>query len=356
MSQKAKPSKPQKVRKKPATDDKPAAQSNAAYPRHDLSKVLRIPEAILVQNAGKDCSEKELAAFVKVGYGGPFRVEISSGIKFGLLDRPSAGQVSITDLARRALRPQHTGEDLQALREAVLNAPQISSVYEHYRGENLPDRKFFENALVDKFKVPPDKISDFIGIFERSLETAKLLQKIDDRIRVLDVTESISGNDDQRIRRKGKDVHVEPDDTCFVMMPFADPIGSYYQKIYEPAISKAGLKAVRADNEIFGVGKIMDQIWAGINSSRVLVAELTNRNPNVFYELGLAHALQKPVVLVAGKEEDVPFDLRHIRVIYYDMTDPFWGQKLLEKVAENVLSALQDPKEAILPRALELKA
>jgi hypothetical protein len=64
-----------------------------------------------------------------------------------------------------------------------------------------------------------------------------------------------------------------------------------------------------------------------------VVAELTTKNPNVFYELGLAHALEKPVVLVSSNEGDVPFDLKHIRVIYYDLTDPFWGQKLLDKIA-----------------------
>ncbi|MGH8660124.1 MAG: hypothetical protein ACREV4_17105 [Gammaproteobacteria bacterium] len=91
----------------------------------------------------------------------------------------------------------------------------------------------------------------------------------------------------------------------------------------------------------------MDQVWSGINAAKVLVAELTTRNPNVFYELGLAHALKKPVVLISSNESDVPFDLKHIRVIYYDVTDPFWGMKLLDKVAENILSAIQNPEEAV---------
>ncbi len=134
------------------------------------------------------------------------------------------------------------------------------------------------------------------------------------------------------------------------MMPFAAPLGDYYDKIYKPAIEKAGLRPVRADNEIFGTGKIIDQIWSGINAARVLVAELTSRNPNVFYELGLAHALEKPVVLISSNEGDVPFDLQHIRVIYYDVNDPFWGSKLLDKVAENVLSAIENPEEAVLRR------
>jgi hypothetical protein len=147
-----------------------------------------------------------------------------------------------------------------------------------------------------------------------------------------------------------KSVTVKSSDTCFVMMPFTVPLGGYYGKIYKPAIEKAGLTPVRADTEIFGTGKIIDQIWGGINKARVLVAEMTNRNPNVFYELGLAHALEKPVVLVSSNEADVPFDLQHIRVIYYDVNDPFWGSKLIDKISENILSALDNPEEAIFKR------
>lgn len=110
------------------------------------------------------------------------------------------------------------------------------------------------------------------------------------------------------------------------------------------------MKPVGADADIYGTGKIIDQIWRGNQSARVLVAELTGRNPNVLYELGLAHALRKPVVLVSSNKDDVPFDVQHVRVIYYDKNDPFWGQKLIEKVSENILSALQDPKDGILFR------
>ena len=72
----------------------------------------------------------------------------------------------------------------------------------------------------------------------------------------------------------------------------------------------------------------------------------------MFYELGLAHALSKPVVLISSNQDDVPFDLQHIRVIYYDMRDPFWGEKLIAKVSENIVSALKNPGEALLKRAV----
>jgi hypothetical protein len=131
------------------------------------------------------------------------------------------------------------------------------------------------------------------------------------------------------------------------MQPFGGHLGGYFDSIYKPAIEQAGLQALRADDEIFATGKIMDHTWRGIRAADVLVAELTSKNPNVFYELGLAHALEKPVVLVSSNQEDVPFDLRHIRVILYDQIDPFWGQKLVDKLADNIESALADPEEAI---------
>ena len=176
------------------------------------------------------------------------------------------------------------------------------------------------------------------------------------KFRVIDIsTESFTGQEkaQESFKKLEKTAKVKSGDSCFVMMPFSDPLGSYYEKIYKPAIEKAGMTAIRADNEIFGTGKIIDQIWSGINTSKVLVAELTTRNPNVYYELGLAHALHKPVVLVSSNKEDVPFDLHHIRVIYYDVSDPFWGNKLMDKIAENILSAISNPEEAIFKSEAE---
>lgn len=321
----------------------------AKYPRNAVDKSLRIPKAILEQNAGKPCTVAESAAFLGVGSAGPYQVEVSSGIKYGFLERPTPGQISVTDRAKRILRPQDPQDKLEGMREAVLNAPVISEVYGHYRGENLPDTQFFHNTLIDTFGVPADKVSEFQDIFIDSLREAELLAETDGKMRVIDVsTGSSVGNSSPTLKKLEKAVKVDANDSCFVMMPFAAPLGDYYNKIYKPAIEKAGLRPVRADAEIFGTGKIIDQIWSGINASKVLVAELTSRNPNVFYELGLAHALEKPVVLVSSNEADIPFDLKHIRVIYYDVNDPFWGSKLMDKVAENILSAINHPEEAVL--------
>jgi len=203
--------------------------------------------------------------------------------------------------------------------------------------------------VVSTYGIPLEKFDEFLDVFIESLETAGLLTKHGESFRVLDITEENKPKEEKsnRIEKLGKSVKIVTGETCFVMQPLAPPLGDYYKKNFKPAIEKTGLIAVRADADIFGTGKIMDQVWRGINAAKVVVVELTSRNPNVFYELGLAHALEKPAVLISSNQEDVPFDLKHIRVIYYDTNDPFWGTKLIEKVAENILSAISNPEEAI---------
>lgn len=345
MAKKAKP-----VVTKPVAP-KPGRPSNASnYPRQASPAALRIPNAILDQNAGKPCTDDQAAGFVGLASAkGPTAVEISSGIKYGFLTRPSPGHLEVTELSRQILRPKAPSDIKLGHQQAVLNAPVVSDVYLHYRGENLPDRQFFDNALEDSFGIPKDKLSEFKDIFRQSLDAAGLTEEDNQRVRILYPTNGAEQATavEERVQKASALAGVQSTDTCFVMMPFASPIGNYYELIYKPAIEKAGLTPVRADTEIFATGKIMDQVWSGINAASVLVAELTTKNPNVFYELGIAHALKKPVVLVSANEQDVPFDLKHIRVIYYDMNDPFWGQKLLTKVAENILSAITNPEEAI---------
>ena len=355
-----KPGKKKTTKKKAAKKPKESSNSSATdrYPRHSVERALRIPRAILDQHAGGTCTAAEAVKFSGgKSLTGTWRLEISSATKYGFLERLAGQKVRPSDLAKKILRPQNDGDEQSGYREAILNAPVLSEVYQQYRGENLPDDKFLKNAVVDKHGISEENYEAFKSILMESLATANLLNRHGDKIRLVDISsdDGASSQPSKRIQKLGKDVKVDASDTCFVMQPFAPPLGSYYEDIYKPAIEKAGLKPIRADTEIFGTGKIMDQIWSGIHSAKVLVAELTGRNPNVFYELGLAHALKKPVVLVSSNEEDVPFDLQHIRVIYYDVSDPFWGNKLVEKVAENILSAIQNPEEAIL-RDPEMKS
>ena len=101
-------------------------------------------------------------------------------------------------------------------------------------------------------------------------------------------------------------------------MPFGDVyLDEYYRKIIKPAVESAEYTVKRAD-EIYGIKPIIQDIFDGIREADILIADVTGRNPNVNYELGAAHMIDKEVILLSQTMEDVPFDYRHIRTIVYD--------------------------------------
>ena len=114
---------------------------------------------------------------------------------------------------------------------------------------------------------------------------------------------------------------------CFVILPFGAPFDEYYREIITPAGKSVGLEVIRAD-EVYDVRPIMEDIVTGIIEADVIIAEVTRRNPNVNYELGMAHALGKPVVIISQSSEDIPFDYKHVRAILYDTTCATWAKQL----------------------------
>ena len=103
---------------------------------------------------------------------------------------------------------------------------------------------------------------------------------------------------------------------CFVMMPFSEVYDRIYRELVVPAAQDAGLSTVRAD-EISGAGFVMEQIRAAIQQSRLCIADVTDRNANVLYEVGFAEAARKPVVLIANNLAQLPFDVASQRVLLY---------------------------------------
>lgn len=99
------------------------------------------------------------------------------------------------------------------------------------------------------------------------------------------------------------------------MMPYSSGFTAVYDTISAAALS-AGLRCNRADN-IWEHHTIIQDVVSLIDRSRIVVCDLSGRNPNVFYETGIAHSLGREVILITQHADDVPFDLRHIRYITY---------------------------------------
>lgn len=103
---------------------------------------------------------------------------------------------------------------------------------------------------------------------------------------------------------------------AFVLMPFDEEFGDIYDYLIHGPLSEVGYEVKRAD-DILNQRNIMEDIVQSIMGSDLIVADLSTANPNVYYELGLAHAFKKKVILLAQEIKEVPFDLRPYRIISY---------------------------------------
>ena len=105
---------------------------------------------------------------------------------------------------------------------------------------------------------------------------------------------------------------------CFVLMPFGqDWSDRVYKMLLRETIESLGLQCIRADNLTGTI--IMEDIWTKINQAAFIVADVTERNPNVMYELGIVHSIGKPAILITQDLKKIPFDFKHLR--HYDYND-----------------------------------
>lgn len=100
-----------------------------------------------------------------------------------------------------------------------------------------------------------------------------------------------------------------------IMMPFDEKFSPVYEAI-KSACERQCFDTLRVD-QIYGPTPIIDGVFSTIAQSKLVISDLTGRNPNVLYETGIAHALNREVIMIVQNSEDVPFDLGHIRYVQY---------------------------------------
>jgi len=135
-----------------------------------------------------------------------------------------------------------------------------------------------------------------------------------------------------------------PDKSCFVIMPFRDKFDDIYHRIIKPAAEASGFRPVRAD-EVYSTRPVISDIFEGIINASAIIADASERNPNVNYELGIAHTLRKPTIIIAHEHEDIPFDYRHHRSHVYTLSSS--GCSTLAAVLRQSLSTIASEQAGI---------
>ena len=131
---------------------------------------------------------------------------------------------------------------------------------------------------------------------------------------------------------------VEP--KAFVVMEFTSPYNEVYLDVIKEICAEEKIDVVRADEE-GGPGLIIEDIARLIRESKLIIADISPVNANVFYEVGFAHALNKPTILIAEKGTNLPFDVSPFRTLFYE--NSIGGKKKLEEGLRKHIRAIIQP-------------
>ena len=127
---------------------------------------------------------------------------------------------------------------------------------------------------------------------------------------------------------------------CFLVMPFSLEWSNDVHRTLASACRSMGVHPVRGD-DVFTPTDILNDIWHSIHAAAFVIADITGRNPNVLYELGIAHTLAKPVLIISRNAADIPIDLSTRRVILYGQSGGEWTVDLEAKVTRAIEEILR---------------
>ncbi|RWD36102.1 MAG: hypothetical protein E5W59_02990 [Mesorhizobium sp.] len=147
----------------------------------------------------------------------------------------------------------------------------------------------------------------------------------------------------------GPNIYPVQEKLVFVLMPFEADLTAIYESFVKPTVESKNLICRRAD-DLHTNNAIMQDIWKSICEARIVIADLTNLNPNVMYELGISHTVGKETILIHQNKGQVhfPFDVTHFRILTYTDTAT-GGDELKRKLSSTIDSVLEKIRASVSP-------
>lgn len=343
-----------------------------AFPALSFKESLALADAIQQHGAGQPIRRLTLfEALDRSPDSGPTRKLITSSAQYGITNGSYASEMlSLTSLGTTASDPNAApGTKLAAQAELAINriAP-FKAIYEQYRGSRLPSIEVLRDAA-RAAGVPENEVAGSVETFLANARELGLIRNIGGSEHLIPIeaaVEEASAATGLRVSSQesaaSEDVVPEIYDsnaevayrpapptarrdrvttasdslvaattdlanTCFVVSPIGatDSIERKHadlvlSALIEPALSELGLIAVRAD-KISKPGMITGQVIDHLVRAKLVIADLSFGNPNVFYELAVRHATRKAVVQIIRTSDRLPFDVGQFRTVTVDMTD-----------------------------------
>lgn len=204
---------------------------------------------------------------------------------------------------------------------------QTTNNFETLSGTGIPETFQTKSEHLIKIKVSGSIIELFINNV--------LVCSAYEQIKTSQVTLFFSSDNDITV----KDIKITTrKPKAFIVMQFTEEYNYLYTEVIKPVVEEYGFECERAD-EAHTTNPILQDIIQSIRQCSVIIADITPNNPNVFYEVGYAHATNKPTILLCDRKRDkLPFDISGFRTLFYDNT--IAGKTAVEKSLKKYLETL----------------
>ncbi len=318
----------------PKMAERPKARVRWPFPRTTLEEALKIAYAIKEHNGGNPWEPEEIRKAIGAGTGGNAYFYLTAASRdYGLtLGTNAADKIELTDLGRELVYAPNPDAEIALKIRAFLTIEVFKRVLEYYKGSNLPEMKYLGNTLQKEFELAPETHEEFSKTFRENCQ-------------YLGITSGIpaidTGSGESGVTQSKPDTVTlaEPAGasklTAFVIMPFVErdakhPSGFFAEvlrSLITPAAKSSQFTVKTANRQ--GRDLIQSTIINDLIEADLVIADLTEHNPNVMFELGVRMAEDKPVVLIKAQGTGPLFDVDNmLRVFEYS---PNLWQTTIEK-------------------------
>jgi hypothetical protein len=286
-----------------------------SYPKVPLAKALEIPQKIKALNGGNPWSPVQVADAIGMGArSADFYYVTAASRDFGLtIGTRDTEVIELTDLGREIMyAPSPEAERAKKL-EAFNKVELFGKVLKHYKGSNLPEMKYLGNTLEREFNLPSEFHEEFSRVFRENCQYLGITSG-----EAVEISAEVSSPSTVVVGEVGKKSAVR----AFVIMPFVEKttdrskgfFSEVLRSLITPAAIDAGFNVETANRQ--GSDVIQSTIVNELLEADLVIADLTDHNPNVLFELGLRMAVEKPVALIKAAGTGRVFDVDSMLRVY----------------------------------------
>ena len=309
------------------------------FPRVTLKKAMEVPKKIKELNGGNPWEPDQLAKVFNMGLKANNLYYLTAASRdYGLTEGTSrTKQVSIASLGKEILLAPNPEEEKKKKIEAFLRITIFKSVFEHYNGSKLPEMKYLGNTLEKEFKLPPAFHQEFSTLFRENcdylgISEGKRHEDIERSEDLIETPTVVVGESKKKGSKKLK---------AFVIMPFTeknpDRPNGFFKEVLRSLITPSGIEAGFQVETASRQGSdiIQSTIINELFDADLVIADLTDHNPNVLFELGLRMAIDKPVALIKSTGTGAIFDVDNMLRIY-EYNSNLWRSTLETDLPEMI--------------------